>query len=121
MEEDMQKITLTIRGIDADLIKQARSKAIRQGMRTSEWLNEAIREKLIKDSMDLPFNLDQVAESTERRGVYRVPMGTIMVGSDYTVNRRYICAAGRKEGEEAVTYDSPGTLCDLGYEIFWVR
>jgi hypothetical protein len=48
------KITLTIRGIDVGLIKQACSKAIRQDMKTSEWLNEAIREKLVKDAIDLP-------------------------------------------------------------------
>ena len=47
------KITLTIRGIDVGLIKQARSEAIRQGMKTSDWLNEAIREKLVKDAIDL--------------------------------------------------------------------
>jgi len=48
------KITLTIREIDVGIIKQARFKAIRQGMKTSEWLNEAIREKLVKDAIDLP-------------------------------------------------------------------
>ena len=117
----MPKVTLTIRGVDIDLIKQARSKAARQGMKTSEWLNEAMRDKLVKDAIDLPYNLDGIAEATEQKGVYRVPTGTIMVGNDYTVNRRYICAAGRNKGEEAVTYNSPGTLCDLGYEIFWVR
>lgn len=117
----MPKITLTIRGIDVDLIKQARSKAIRQGMKTSEWLNEAIREKLVKDAIDLPYNLDGIAEATAQEGVYRVPPGTIMVGTDYTVDGRYICAAGRKKEEEVVTYNSPGTLHNLGYEIFWVR
>jgi len=117
----MPKITLTIRGIDVDLIKQARLKAIREGVKTSQWLNEAIREKLIKDAMDLPYNLDVIAEATEQEGVYRVPKGTIMVGTDYTVDGRYICVAGRKKEEEVVTYNSPGILHNLGYEIFWVR
>jgi hypothetical protein len=121
MEDNMQKITLTIRGIDVDLIRQARSKATRQGMRTSEWLNEAIREKLVKDAIDLPYNLDGIAETTETEGVFRVPPGTIMVGTDYTVDGRYICAAGRKSKEEAVTYNNPGTLHNQGYQIFWVR
>ncbi|MBM3942060.1 MAG: hypothetical protein FJ316_03880 [SAR202 cluster bacterium] len=117
----MKMITLTIRGLDGDLITLARSKAARMDVKLSKWLNEAIREKLVKDALDLPFNLDGIAEPTEHEGVFSVPPGTIMVGSDYSICGNLLCAAGRKKGEEVVTSDSPGTLHNLGYEIFWVR
>ncbi len=117
----MAKITLTIRGIDNELLKQARANAIRKGMKGSEWLNEAIREKLVKDATRLPYNLDVIAEPTDVEGVFRVPKGTVEVGNDYTINGRYLCAAGRKGDEEVVTYQSPGTIYDLGYQVFWVR
>jgi hypothetical protein len=120
-EEKMAKVTITIRGIDSGLLRQARASAIRQGMRTSNWLTEAIREKLIKDKVDLPFNLDTVAERTEHKGVFRVPLDTVKVGSDYTIDGRYLCAAGRKGDEEVVTYMSPATIHNLGYQIFWIR
>ena len=117
----MPFVTLTIRGLDSDLIRQARASAIRQQMRSSEWLNEAIREKLIKDSIDLPFNLDPIAQKTEEEGVFIVPKGTVIVGTDYTIDGRYICAAGEKPDEEAVTYQNAGTLVNLGYKVFWIR
>ena len=117
----MSKVTVTIRGIDVGLLRQARASAIRQGMRTSEWLIEAIREKLVKDKVDLPLNLDIKAEQTEHEGVFRVPLGTVQVGNDYTIDGRYLCAAGRKGREEVVTYMSPATIHDLGYKIFWIR
>ena len=117
----MAKVTLTIRGIDSGLLRQARASAIRQGIRSSKWLNEAIREKLVKDKVDLPFNLETVAERTEHEGVFQVPVGTVQVGSDYTIDGRYLCAAGRKGDEEVVTYMSPATIHDLGYQIFWIR
>ena len=120
-EEEMAKVTLTIRGIDSELLKQARSSAIRRGMKSSQWLNEAIREKLIKDASDLPYNLDVVAERTDVDGVFRVPKGTVKVGNDYTIDGRFICAAGRKGDEEVVTYMSPATIHDLGYQVFWIR
>ena len=117
----MTKVTLTIRGIDRELLKQARASAIRQGIKSSQWINEAIREKLIKDASDLPYNLDVVVKPTDVDGVFLVPKGTVKVGNDYTINDRYLCAAGRKGDEEVVTYQSPSTIHDLGYQVFWVR
>lgn len=119
----MPKITLTIRGIDADLIKQARTKAINHGMRISEWLNEAIQEKLVKHALDDPYDLDKDAKPTKHEGVFWVPYGTVHVGVDYTIAGRRLCAAGRKEEEEeeVVTYKSPSTINDLGYQLFWIR
>lgn len=115
----MQKVTLTIRGLDRDLLRQARINAARQGMRISEWLNNAISEKLQNDFVI--YNLDDVAEPTGVDGVFRVPKGTVKVRDDYTIADRYLCAAGRKGDEEVVTYQSPATIHDLGYQIFWIR
>jgi hypothetical protein len=113
--------TVTIRGVDSDLLKQARISAIRNETSIGDWLNEAIREKLVQEKTDLPFNLDPIAEKTQTEGVFNVPVGTIQVGSDYTVDRRFICAAGRKNDEEVVTYQTPSTIASLGYKIFWIR
>lgn len=40
----------TIRGLDPDLYRLARAEAIKQGKTIGQWLNEAIKEKLDKDT-----------------------------------------------------------------------
>jgi len=117
----MKKITVTIRGMDDELVKQVKIKSIRDGVKPADWLNDAIKQKLLQEAMDLPYNLDSIAERTDVVGVFRVPVGTILVGNDYVIEGRKICAAGRKDDEEVVTYDNPGSIHNLGYQIFWVR
>jgi hypothetical protein len=115
----MTRVTLTIRGLDRDLLKQARINASNRGIRISDWLNEAISAKIIEEFG--PHNLDDVAESTDVDGVFRVDKGTVKVGSDYIIKGRYLCAAGRKGDEEVITYKSPDTIHKMGYQVFWVR
>lgn len=116
----MAKVTLTIRGLDRELLRQARINAARHGIRVSKWLNKAISAKLIEDALII-HDLDDVAKPTNTDGVFCVPKGTVKVGNDYSINGHYLCAAGRKGDEEVVTYQSPSTIHDLGYQVFWVR
>jgi len=114
-------ITATIRGLNREQLLKARAAAITEGVILGSWINEAIRAKLANDKYELPILLDEQAEETETPGVYKVPKGVVIVGQDYVVNKRHISAAGTKGNEEAVTYDTPATLANLGYQIYWIR
>jgi len=42
----MNKITVLIRGMGAELVKQVNIKAIRDGVKLADWLNDTISHKL---------------------------------------------------------------------------
>ena len=112
--------TITIRGLDKELLIEARSSAIRKGKSIAKWLNEAISDKLYQESLNI-HDLDSIAEDTGIDGIYKVPKGTVKVGEDYSIKGSRICAAGRRGNEEVVTYESPSTIHNQGYQIFWIR
>jgi hypothetical protein len=116
----MPKVTVTIRGLDKELLRQAKASAARKGLLVSTWLNEAISNKLYEESL-VVSELDEIAQKTGTKGVFAVPKGTIRVGEDYSIEGRRISAAGRKGNEEVVTYQTPSTIHNLGYSIFWIR
>ena len=114
-------ITTTIRGLDRELLAQARRSAVDDGETLGKWINQAIKAKLVAERDDLPILLDMVAERIGTEGVFRVPKGTVLIANDYVVDNHRISAAGRKGDEEVVTYETPSTIANKGYSIFWVR
>jgi len=116
----MATVTVTIRGLDKELLRGAKASAVRKGISMARWLNDAISDKLYQESL-VVYELEALAEVTNVEGVFKVPKGTVKLGDDYSIRGHRLCAAGRKGDEEVVTYKSPSTIYDLGYRIFWIR
>lgn len=116
----MATLTVTIRGLDKELLRGAKASAVSKGISMGRWLNDAISEKLYQESL-VVYELDTVAEVTNVEGVFRVPRGTVKLGEDYSIQGRRLCAAGRKGDEEVITYQSPSVIHNQGYRIFWIR
>ena len=50
MKEQTKGNWITIRGLDKKLYKEARAEAIKQNLNIGDWLNQAMREKLARDT-----------------------------------------------------------------------